>query len=148
MTVEITPTPSRPTALRRVLGGTGVLAGAYGAWLLLGTGWDNIVATATWLVGGVVLHDAVLAPLTIALTWLALRVLPTAVRARVAAAAVVVGTLTLVAVPVLGRPGAKPDNPTLLPRDYVQGWLLVVGLVVVVTAVLLVVDRVRESRRP
>ena len=35
--------------------------------------------------------------------------------------------VTLVAVPVLGRFGARADNPTLLDRDYVAGWLVLAG---------------------
>ena len=43
-------------ALRVATGVVGVLAAAYGVWLLLGIGWANTAATATWLVGGVVLR--------------------------------------------------------------------------------------------
>jgi hypothetical protein len=34
----------------------------------------------------------------------------------------------VVAIPVLGRFGARPDNPTLLDRPYLTGWLVVAGL--------------------
>ena len=38
---------------------------------------------------------------------------------------VVLGPVTLVAVPVLGRFGARPDNPTLLDRPYLLGYAVV-----------------------
>ena len=41
------------------------------------------------------------------------------------------GSVTLLAVPVLGRFGARADNPTLLDRDYIAGWLVLAGLVAV-----------------
>lgn len=113
---------------RVALIGLGVLAAAYGGWLLLDLGVDNLIDTATWLVAGVVLHDAVLAPITIAAAFVAMRLLPTAWRAPVAAGAIVLGSVTLLAIPVLGRYGAKADNPTLLDRDYLTGWLAVAGL--------------------
>ncbi len=138
--------PTRSTSVRPALVGLGVLVGLYGALLLLSGGFDNLVATAIWLGGGIVLHDAVLAPVTIAVAVLAVRVLPPVVRPWLAVVGVVVGTLTVVAVPVLGRFGAREDNPSLLPRDYVGGWLLVVVLVVVVVGVLAVVEAVRERR--
>ena len=47
---------------RLVLGGVGVLLAAYGVLRLLELGWDNLVATVVWLAGGVLVHDAVLAP--------------------------------------------------------------------------------------
>ncbi len=47
------------------------------------------------------------------------------------------GSLTLVAVPVLGGFGRStdPTNETLLDRDYVAGWLVLAGLVVAVVLV-------------
>ena len=42
---------------------------------------------------------------------------------------VVLGTTTLFAVPVLGRFGARTDNPTLLDRDYTAGWLVLAGII-------------------
>ena len=38
-------------------------------------------------------------------------------------------TVTLATVPVLGRFGALPDNPTLLDRPYLAGWSVLAGLV-------------------
>ncbi|GAB3784134.1 hypothetical protein [Nocardioides ungokensis] len=115
---------------RLVIGGAGVLLGLYGAWLLLSRHASaSIVDAGVWLVAGVVLHDLVLAPLFLVLTLVATRVLPPAARAPVTVGAVVLGSTTLLAVPVLGRFGAKADNPTLLDRDYTAGWLLFAGLV-------------------
>ena len=130
------------------LGAVGVLVAAYGVFRLLELGWDNLVATVVWLAGGVVLHDAVLAPLVITVCALAVLVLPTrAGRAAAAGGLLVLGTVTLTAVPVLGRFGAKPDNPTLLDRPYVAGWLLLAGLVVL-GAVLAGWWGTRRGRRP
>ena len=111
-----------------------MLLTAYGVLRLLELGWDNLVATVVWMAGGVLVHDAVLAPLTVlvgVLVLLTLRSRPW--RAATAAGLLVLGTVTVTAVPVLGRFGAKPDNPTLLDRPYVAGWLGLVVLVVLVT---------------
>ncbi len=43
---------------------------------------------------------------------------------------VVLGSLTILAIPMLGRFGAKADNPTLLDRNYWLGWSLIAVLVV------------------
>jgi hypothetical protein len=82
-----------------------------------------------WLGGGVVLHDLVLAPAVIALAVLGVALLPGWARPAAAAATVVLGSLTVMAVPVLGRFGARPDNPTLLDRPYLAGWVVCAGLV-------------------
>lgn len=113
---------------RIVLALIGVAAAAYGGWLLVQRGLGDLVATVVWLGGGVVAHDAVLAPLTIVAGVLAARLLPRAWLGAAARLAVLVGPLTLLALPVLGRFGARADNPTLLDRPYLTGWLVVVGL--------------------
>ena len=124
---------------RLLLGALGVAVATYGGWLLLQEDLSDLVDTAVWLAGGVVLHDFVLVPLTLLLGLALVRLLPANLRAAVAGGLVVLGTVTLMAVPVLGGWGANADNPTILDRNYPVGWLVVAGvtmLVVVVTIVL------------
>jgi hypothetical protein len=125
------------------LAALGVLAGLYGGWLLLSRGHD-LENVAVWLVGGVVVHDAVLSVLVIALAALAVRALPPAARLPAAVGFVVLGSVTLSAIPVLGRFGARPDNPTLLDRGYWAGWLVLAGLTLVAV---IVATLVRSRRR-
>ena len=136
--------------LRGVIGAVGVVVGAFGAWLLLSRqDLDQLTSAATWLVVGVVLHDAVLAVATLLLGATALRLLPRAARAPAVVGFVVLGSVTLVAVPVLGRFGARDDNATLLDRDYTAGWLVLTLLTlaaVVVAAGLR--SRLATRRRP
>ncbi|HSE08017.1 MAG TPA: hypothetical protein VLB29_05085 [Nocardioidaceae bacterium] len=117
------------TPARALLFLMGLVVAAVGAVELLDEGAENLLAVAVWLAGGVLLHDFVLAPLVIVLVVIGLAVLPGWARPAVAAATVVLGSVTLMAVPVLGRFGARPDNPTLLDRPYVAGWLVLAGLV-------------------
>jgi hypothetical protein len=93
------------------------------------------------LAGVVVAHDGLLAPLVVLVGAAAARALPTWTRRAALVVIVVLGPLTLLALPTLGRFGAKGDNPTLLDRPYVAGWLAVTGLVLVVAALLAVRDR-------
>jgi hypothetical protein len=122
----------------------GVTAAAYGVVLLLMRGWANLRGALTWLLGGVVFHDAVLAPATILVTWAAVRVLGPRRTAPWAVALVLLGPVTLLAVPVLGRYGARPDNPSLLDRSYGAGWS---ALVLLVVLAILGVSRVTRRRR-
>ena len=120
---------------RLLLGLLGVAATAYGGWLLLAEDLPDLVDAAVWLAAGVVLHDFVLVPLTLAAGWTATRLLPPGRRAPVAAGLVVLGTLTMVAVPVLGGWGANADNPTILDRDYTTGWSVVAAVILAVVLV-------------
>lgn len=135
------------TAVRVVVGAAGALLVAWGLVLLVGMGPQQLLAVATWLVGGVVLHDAVLAPVVVGLGVLAATRLTPRLRAPLVGLLVVLGPLTLAAVPVLGRFGARADNPTLLDRPYWTGYLALVALAVVVAAVAARLRlRGRESR--
>jgi hypothetical protein len=115
---------------RLVLGAVGVAMGAFGALRFLQLDLDDLVDAVLWLAGGVLLHDVVVAPLTIAVTFLATRLVPSRARTAVVVGAVVLATVTVTAVPVLGGWGVRADNPTLLDRDYTAGWLVFAGLVV------------------
>ncbi|QYJ05289.1 hypothetical protein KUV85_06325 [Nocardioides panacisoli] len=124
------------TALRIALIGLGTLVAAYGGYVLVTRqDGDNLLSAGTWLVGGVVLHDAVLAPLTLAVAFVAVRLLAAPWRLPATVALVVLAPLTLLAVPVLGRFGALEDNPTLLDRPYLASWLVLVAVAALTVAV-------------
>lgn len=118
---------------RWVLGAVGVAVAGYGLLRLGRLGGGRAGDVAWWALAGVLAHDAVLAPAVVVAGAVAAWLAPDWLRVPLVRALVVLGPLTLVAVPVLGRFGARPDNPTLLDRPYLAGYLGVVGIVVVVT---------------
>jgi len=111
--------------MRVLLGLAGLVATAYGASLLLDDGFSDLVNLATWLVAGVMLHDLVLAPLVIVL--------------------VLVGSVSLWAIPVLGRFGARTDNSTLLNRPYWTGWALIAAITLLTTAATILIRARRTA---
>lgn len=117
-------------ATRLALGALGVAAAAYGALMLLDDSFADLVSVAIWLAGGVLLHDFVLAPLSVLAGRIVPR-LPDPTRAPVVVGVVVLTAVTLLAIPVLGRFGVSPGNPTLLNRDYWAGWAGIVALTAV-----------------
>lgn len=134
---------------RLVLGALGAAVTAYGAWLL----WSrrepaDVLDAAVWAGGAVLVHDVLLAAVLVVAGFALARLVPRVARGPVAAGGVVLGSLTLVAVPVLGGFGRRtdPTNETLLDRDYVAGWLVLTGLVVLVV-LLVVAARVLVTRR-
>lgn len=111
-------------ATRIVLGLTGIAVAGYGAVLL----WDNppvvITRILVWAVVGVAVHDVVFAPLCAALGLAGRRLLPVGWQSPVAVAGLCSVVLVLLAIPVYGKPGLRPDNPTVLDRDYPLGlWI-------------------------
>jgi len=121
-------------ATRAVIGLVGIVVAAVGVVKLLDLGFENLRDTVIWLVSGVISHDGLLAPIVVALGVVVVRLVPPWSRTPVVAGFVVLGSATIMAIPVLGRYGARPDNPSLLDRNYVGGWLVLAGLVVVAAA--------------
>jgi hypothetical protein len=136
-------------AVRAVLGVVGVLLVLVGVHRLLVADrpdLPDLLDVALFLAAGVLVHDVVLAPLVVVAGALLLPRLPGPARAPAAVGLVVLLSVTLVAVPVLGRFGAKADDPWLLDRPYGLLWL---GLAVVVALVVLVATLLRRrSGRP
>ncbi|MER6444199.1 hypothetical protein DEJ51_01075 [Streptomyces venezuelae] len=105
---------------RYVCGGLGVALMAFGGFLLVQQPepWRIVL----WLAGGVLVHDGLIAPLVVAVgalcaaAGLRLRGVPRA-------ALIVAGSLTVIALPPLLRPGGVA-NASVLPLDYPRNWLL------------------------
>ena len=130
-------------ATRGLLLVVGVACGLWGLWLMRDFTGEQLRSTGLWLIGGAILHDAVVAPIVVALGVVAARTLPGRLRAPAAIAFLVWATLTVVFFPVLSGEGGKPGNDTILGRPYVLSWI-VMTLVLIVVAV---VAGLRRRRR-
>ncbi|MFD7278436.1 hypothetical protein ACFV80_15645 [Streptomyces sp. NPDC059862] len=99
---------------------------------------------ALWLGGAVVLHDGLLVPTVLLLGLLISRA--RRLRPILRGALLTGGCLTLIALPLLLRPG-RPANPTVLPRDYWVSWSMALALTLAVAVPVAWVLRCRRSRR-
>lgn len=97
--------------------------------------------------GGVALHDGLLAPLVVTVAWLGARLLPARLARATGRAAFVSLCLVLVALPALTGAGERADNPSILPRDEWRGLLLALAVVWGVTLLLAVTPRPVRRRR-
>ena len=132
------------TAIRVGLVTLGLAVGAYGAVLV----WDNppviIVRILVWALVGVVLHDFVFAPLCVVLGFAGRRLVPGTWWPPVAVAALCSVVLVFLAVPVFGKPGMRPDNMTVLDRNYPLGlWVSLAVVWACVPVYYLVARRLR-----
>ena len=129
---------------RGLLGVTGVVLVLVGLYHLAGTSLSDLGNLVLWLAGGVVAHDAVIAPLVVLVGFVMLPRLPSGSRAPATAGFVVLLSVTLLAVPAIGRFGARDDVPSLLNRPYGALWLVFVALVLLVVVVASVLRRRRS----
>ncbi|MEE4023712.1 hypothetical protein V1Y59_11535 [Gordonia sp. PKS22-38] len=117
--------------IRAVLIGCGVVACGYGGWLLWDLSTADKVSVVIWLVAGLIVHDAVFAPLALGISWLLRDRLPLWWSRTLLVALGLSNVLIVLALPViLPRP---PDdqiaNATILNRNFGLG--LTVALLVV-----------------
>ncbi len=100
-----------------------------------------------FLVGGVILHDAIIAPVTVGIGVLGARFLPSHFRAAAGIGFLLWGTLTLAFFNVLSGQGGKPDNMTVLNRPYALSWFVMTA-VLVAAVVIAALRRRRALRAP
>lgn len=131
----------RMNVARLLLCAAGLVLSGVGVHLLLDV--RDLAGVLVWLGGAVVLHDALIAPLVLLIGWVLVR---GGVRGPVRGALLVAGALTAVALPVLLRPG-RPPNSSVLPLDYPRNWLLALGAVAAVTALVRAARGIGRGRR-
>jgi len=101
----------------------GAVAAGYGGWLLLSTQeLTQIAEVALWAGAAVVTHDLLLVPVVLMLGWLVRHSRRDRLFRTLVGVIVLLGPVSLTAVPVLVGLGADPEMPTLLGRDYLLGW--------------------------
>ncbi|MFG2867103.1 hypothetical protein [Streptomyces sp. NPDC048338] len=131
---------STVSPLRWATGGLGLVLIGIGVWRIAAQ--PAPAEVLVWLAGAVVLHDAILAPLVLAL---GLLLVGSRDRGLLRGASIVAGSVLLVTLPLLLRPGAPP-NPSALPLPYGRN-LVIVLAAVAVTAGGLLLERRRRARR-
>ena len=149
---SVLPSSAGAARLRVLLGAVGVLVAAYGVYVLVGVlPLASYLGLALWLVGAIVLHDAVLVPAVSVLRAAAHRAgrrLPVTAIRLVEAAFFLVGTISLLAVPEIYAQRLGSNNPTVLPSPYglvlLTTWLA--ALVITAAAVAVLSLRARRAR--
>lgn len=93
---------------------------------------------ATFVVGGALLHDLLVAPVVVLAGVLIARAVPARARGPVQAALVISAIVALFAWPLVRAYGLAANNPTSLPHNYGLNLLIVLGVVWAVAAAVVV----------
>jgi hypothetical protein len=110
---------------------------------------SDLVALVGWLIVAVLVHDLVIAPVTVG-TGVVLTRVPPRARRYVQGVLIVGAMLTVIAIPLIRRRNTQPAIKAILLRDYAGNLALLLGLTVAVGIVLYLarVFRDREDDRP
>lgn len=124
---------------RLALGALGAFAIAYGTWRILQQQHlSRPTELGKWLVAAVLLHDAVIVPLTLAIGFALTFIRPRA-RRYVQGALVTAAVVCVVAIPLIYRRGTQPPVKALEQQNYGGHLAVLLGLIVAVAASLYVV---------
>ena len=137
------------TAMRTCVGAVGVAMLGFGAWNLLWHQRSQVGPPADvgkWLLGGVIVHDAILAPLVFLACAVAWRLTGVRLRRALALFLLAGGSLVIIALPDILRSGDN-SNPTVTPLDYPRNLTIILGLLAVVAALSVAPGAVRDRRR-
>jgi hypothetical protein len=138
-------------AFRRLLALAGIAMIGYAVFAAATSPQVNPGRQLRFLVLVLLINDALVLPLAIGVGVLVARLAPATARPAVQAALIVTASLTVVAGPLMLGYGRLADNPSVLPRDYVAGYLGLVAAVWLVAAAAMVMRylaaRQRRSRR-
>jgi hypothetical protein len=134
-------------AVRAVLVALGLIITGYGAALLLDEPRAIMLRIVLWSLVGVVVHDLVFAPLCVALGFAGRRLISQKWWGPVAVAALCSVVLVMLAIPVFDKPGMRPDNLTVLDRDYHAGLWISLAIVWACVPLYLLAARLLPRRK-
>ncbi|WP_330251190.1 hypothetical protein OG874_34235 [Nocardia sp. NBC_00565] len=136
------------TAARVFLLLTGLWLGWLGITALLDLSPTDLASIAIWFTGGILLHDALFAPLSAAVGRTTRHLLPPTWWAPTACAAICTTALLLISLPVLNRHNAIPTNPTVLDRNYPLALTLTLLLIWTAVPLAHTTRRISRGRHP
>ena len=129
---------------RIILAISGVALGLFGIFrLATEVPLANLLWLLVWLVAAVAIHDGVLSPFVVGLGWLLRRLVPDRARRYLQFALIMVGLVTVIALPMIYLRGSQPAVKALLLRNYGANLALIIATVAVVTLIIYAVRVVR-----
>lgn len=137
-------TRKRPSVGRIVMVTIGAAFLGIGAYALLSqVALDTLPNLFLWLVGGLIIHDAIIAPIVAVIGFVLSKSLPNGTRQIVQGGLIVAGVISLIALPVVIGGGKTELNPSLLPLDYSRNLLIALVIIGAITGLLVVLRLLR-----
>jgi hypothetical protein len=132
---------------RIALGTAGVLLVLFGVFrLATQIDGSDLVVLAVWLVAAVALHDGVLTPAVLAVSWVLAKLVPQRARRYVGGALLAGSLVTVIAIPLIYREGTQPKSKAILQQNYGGNLTLLLAIIAAVTLVLYAIKVVRDAK--
>lgn len=121
---------------RMLLSVAGIALAAFGAVSLVSTvPFGALAILVVWMIGAVVVHDGIIAPVTVLIGWTIGRFIPPRARRYVQTLLIAGGLVTIIAIPLILRRNTQPASKAILQQNYAGNLTLLLGLLAAVSLV-------------
>ena len=105
------------------------------------------IGLAFWLIGALIIHDGILSPLVVSISWVLARVVPPRARRYLQFALIAGGLVTVIALPMIHRQKIGPAQKALLRQNFAANLTIILAVIAVLTLAAYAV-RVARDRMP
>ncbi len=134
--------------VRIALAAVGLLLGSFGVFrLVTEVPHAKLLVLGFWLVGALVIHDGILSPLVVSISWVLARVVPPRGRRHLQFALIAGGLVTVIALPMIHRQKIGPANKAILRQNFTANLTIILAVIAVLTLAAYAV-RVARDRMP
>jgi hypothetical protein len=134
--------------VRIALAAAGLLLGFYGVFrIVTEVPHPKLIVLGFWLIGALVIHDGILSPLVVSISWVLARVVPPRGRRYLQFALIAGALVTVVALPMIHRQKIGPANKALLRQNFAANLTIILAVIAVLTLAAYAV-RVARDRMP
>jgi hypothetical protein len=126
----------------------GLLLGGFGVFrLFTQVPHPKLIMLGIWLIGALVIHDGILSPLVIAVSWILAHAVPPRARRYVQAALIMGGLVTVIAIPMIYRRGHQPQVKAILQQNFGGNLTVLLGIIGAVSLLLYALQVARDRPR-
>jgi hypothetical protein len=124
-------------AWRIILAVSGILLGLFGVFRLLTQfPGPSLLPLVIWLVAALIIHDGLLSPAVVGLSWVLRRFVPDRERRYLQAWLIMSALVVVIALPMIYLRGSQPAAKAILLQDYASNLGLIIGALGVATLAL------------
>ena len=134
--------------VRIALAVAGLLLGGFGVFrLFTQVPHPKLIMLGMWLIGALVIHDGILSPLIVAVSWVLAKVIPPRARRYVQAALIMSALVTIIAIPMIYRRGHQPQVKAILQQNFGGNLTVLIGIIAAVSLLLYALQVARDRPR-
>ena len=134
-------------AWRIILAAVGILLALFGVLrLLTQIPGHSLLALAIWLACALIIHDGLLSPAVVGVSWVLRRFVPDRERRYLQAWLIMSALVVVIAIPMIYLRGSQPAVKAILLQDYAANLALIIGILAALTLASYGVRMLRDRR--